>query len=116
MSAERLEEYLDHMERAARDACTYAEGYDRADFMDDRRTQQAIVMNLVILGEAAGRIMDRHPEFAEHHPAIAWRGMRGMRNRIAHGYFEINLDLVWETVRSALPELLSQLEAARKSL
>jgi uncharacterized protein with HEPN domain len=47
-----------------------------------------------------------HPEFANKHPEVPWRSMRGMRNRIAHGYFEINLDIVWETVQTALPELL----------
>jgi uncharacterized protein with HEPN domain len=44
---------------------------------------------------------------------VQWRGMRGMRNRIAHGYFDINLDVVWETVQTALPELLKQLSGAR---
>lgn len=42
--------------------------------------------------------------------------MKGMRNRIAHGYFDINLDVVWETVRTALPDLLQRVSAIRKSL
>lgn len=70
-------------------------------------------MSLVIIGEAATKLMDHHPEFTDAHPEVQWRGMRGMRNRIAHGYFEINLDVVWETVRTALPDLLKQLHAAR---
>ena len=53
--------------------------------------------------------MDRHGEFAERHPEVPWRSMRGMRNRIAHGYFDINLDVVWDTVQTALPELLARL-------
>ena len=48
---------------------------------------------------------------AEHQKQIPWRSMRGMRNRIAHGYFDINLDVVWDTVQAALPELATQLEA-----
>ena len=44
-----------------------------------------------------------------------WRSMRGMRNRIAHGYFDINLDLVWETVQLALPKLIVQLGAVRRA-
>ena len=44
---------------------------------------------------------------------VPWRSMKGMRNRIAHGYFEINLDTVWETVQSALPSLIEQLPAVR---
>ena len=57
--------------------------------------------------------MDQHSAFADQHSQIPWRSMRGMRNRIAHGYFDINLDIVWETVQTALPELLKQLSAVR---
>lgn len=53
--------------------------------------------------------MDGHAAFAEQHPEVPWRAMRGMRNRIAHGYFEINLEVVWDTVQIALPDLLERL-------
>ena len=68
-------------------------------------------MDFIVLGEAATKVMDQHPAFAEQHKHIPWRSMRGMRNRIAHGYFDINLDVVWDTVQTALPELKSQLAA-----
>jgi uncharacterized protein with HEPN domain len=55
--------------------------------------------------------MDRHAAFVEHHPEIPWRSMRGMRNRIAHGYFDINLHVVWETTQTALPRLLGNFPA-----
>lgn len=109
MSAPRLPDYLEHMAQAASDACTFVDGLDKAAFLSDRRTQQAVVMSLIILGEAATKVMDAHPDFAQAHSAVPWRGMRGMRNRIAHGYFDINLDVVWDTVQIALPELLRQL-------
>jgi uncharacterized protein with HEPN domain len=57
--------------------------------------------------------MDSYAEFTLAHAQVPWRGMRGMRNRIAHGYFDINLDVVWDTVRTALPELQNQLSAVR---
>lgn len=57
--------------------------------------------------------MDSSTEFTEAHPEVPWRSMRGMRNRIAHGYFDINLDVVWDTVQTALPELLKQLPGVR---
>jgi uncharacterized protein with HEPN domain len=60
--------------------------------------------------------MDRHAEFADSHPERPWRSMCGMRNRTAHGYFDINLDVVWDTVRTALPELLTQLEPIRHAV
>ncbi len=68
-------------------------------------------MSLVIIGEVATKIMDRYPDFADRHPTIPWRNIRGMRNRIAHGYFDINLEVVWETVETALPDLLIHLSA-----
>ena len=108
MSQNRLPDYLDHIRRAAEDACGFVDGLGKEDFLADRRTQSAVVMSLVVIGEAATKVMDRYPEFADRHPDVPWRSMRGMRNRIAHGYFEINLDVVWDTVQTALPELLSR--------
>ena len=111
MTLSRLPDYLDHMRQAIADAQSFTEGMAQADFMQDKRTQQAVVMRLIVLGEAATKVMDQHPAFAEQHPQIQWRSMRGMRNRIAHGYFDINLEVVWDTVQSALPVLKSQLDA-----
>jgi len=101
------------MQQAAADACGFVEGLSKADFLADKRTQQAVIMSLIIIGEAATKVMDRYAEFSTQHSEVPWRSMRGMRNHIAHGYFDINLDVVWETVKSALPELLERLSAAR---
>jgi uncharacterized protein with HEPN domain len=68
-------------------------------------------MSLIIIGEAAAKVMDGYTDFADAHPDVPWRSMRGMRNRIAHGYFDINLDVVWDTVQTALPALLKHLHA-----
>jgi uncharacterized protein with HEPN domain len=114
MNGKRLSDYLDHLRQAATEARSFVDGLEKDDFLDDRRTQQAVVMNLIILGEAATKVMDDHTEFANAHPQVPWRNMRGMRNRIAHGYFDINFDLVWDTVQTALPELLKQLPVARR--
>jgi uncharacterized protein with HEPN domain len=114
MSENRLPDYLDHMQQAASDACQFVRGLDKGGFLADKRTQQAVVMSLIIIGEAATKVMDGYPDFAQAHADIPWRSMRGMRNRIAHGYFEINLDVVWDTVQSALPSLLKQLNSARQ--
>ncbi|TWC44259.1 uncharacterized protein DUF86 [Pseudomonas sp. SJZ080] len=66
-------------------------------------------MSLIIIGEAATKIMDRYTEYTTQNTQVPWRSMRGMRNRIAHGYFDINLEVVWDTVQAALPELLQVL-------
>ena len=106
MSLSRLGDYLDQMLTAASDARRFVDGMSKEDFLADKRTQQAVIMSLVIIGEAAARIMDKHSEFIAGNPEIPWRGMRGMRNRVAHGYFDVNLDVVWDTAQTALPDLL----------
>lgn len=111
MSDNRLTDYLDHMRQAAADACDFVEGMTRLEFLQDKRTQQAVILSLIVLGEAATKVMDRHEAFAATNAQIPWRNMRGMRNRVAHGYFDIDLEVVWETVQTALPDLRHQLAA-----
>lgn len=108
-------DYLDHMLEATRQACAYLEGLDKADFMEDKRTQQAVILNLLILGEAVTKLLNQYAPFAAQYPQVPWRSMKGMRNRLAHGYFDINLDVVWDTVQTALPSLLAQLPAIRNA-
>lgn len=110
----RLGGYLEQIWIAASDGRGFVEGMSKEDFLADKRTQQAVVMSLVIIGEAAARIMDKHSEFIADNPEIPWRGMRGMRNRVAHGYFGVNLDVVWDTTQTALPDLLLLLERLRR--
>lgn len=116
MSENRLPDYIDHIWQASADACDFVQEFCKEDFLDDKRTQQAVIMSLIIIGEAATKLMDQHPEFVECHPQIPWRSMRGMRNRIAHGYFDINIDVVWETVQTALPELIEGLHTIQKDV
>ena len=116
MTDNRLSDYLDHMRQAAADACSFVEGMTQPEFLQDKRTQQAVVLSLIVLGEAATKVMDRHEAFAAANGHIPWRNMRGMRNRIAHGYFDVNLDLVWSTLQIAMPDLLPKLVAARAGL
>lgn len=114
MNENRLADYLDHMQQAAGDACSFVKGLTLCDFLEDKRTQQAVIMSLIIIGEAATKVIDGYAEFARTHAQVPWRSMRGMRNRIAHGYFDIDLKVVWETVQSALPALLAQLASVRR--
>ena len=108
-SAERLTLWVEQMCEAAGDACRYVDGFDFAAFESDKRTQQAVVLNLLLIGEVASRIAESSPGFIAAHPEIPWAAMRGMRNRIAHGYFELDIEVVWDTVRDAVPELAMKL-------
>jgi uncharacterized protein with HEPN domain len=112
-SGARLADYLDHMADATGQALSYVQEMDKPGFLADRRTQQAVILNLMILGEAATRVLAEHADFAAAHPQVPWRSIKGMRNRIAHGYFELDLDVVWDTVNAALPGLAEELPAIR---
>jgi uncharacterized protein with HEPN domain len=112
-SVNRLIDYLEHMLEAAQQACVYVESLSKEDFLADRRTQQAVILNIVILGEAATKLIASFEPFLSRFPSVPWRNMRGMRNRVAHGYFDINLEVVWDTVQTALPALLAQLPEVR---
>jgi uncharacterized protein with HEPN domain len=102
-------DYLAHMDEAIGLARSFVDGLSKDDFLSDRKTQQAVILNLIVLGEAATKIAAEAPEFLLAHPELPWQQMRGMRNRMAHGYFDINLDIVWETVQASLPGLHMQL-------
>ncbi len=110
-SESRLPDYLRHMQEAAQDTLRYTAGMDLAGFLADSRTQKAVFFNFVILGEATTRLMTHHADFLAQHPQVPWRSIRNMRNQVAHGYVTIDIDVVWRTVQSALPELLAQLPA-----
>lgn len=106
----RLPDYIDHIQQAGIDARSFLEGLTKEDFFADKRSQQAVIMSFIIIGEAATKVMDGYAQFALAHPEVPWRNMR---NRMAHGYFDINLDVVWETVQQWLPALLQQLPGVR---
>jgi uncharacterized protein with HEPN domain len=101
----RYADYLAHMLDAIRQARGYVEGLTKQDFLDDRKTQDAVILKLLVLGEVAAQIVNECPDFAGRHPEVPWKEMRGMRNRMAHGYFDTNLDIVWDTLHGSLPDL-----------
>jgi uncharacterized protein with HEPN domain len=114
MNRNRLPDYVDHIQQAAADVCSFVQGLAKDDFLADKRTQQAVIMSLMIIGEAATKAMEGYAAFTQAHPEVPWRNMRGMRNRMAHGYFDIDLHMVWETTQEWVPELLKQLPAVRQ--
>lgn len=82
-------------------------GLDENAFSTDRKTQDAVVRNLEIIGEASSRLPD---EFRNAHRDIPWALMRGLRNRIVHAYFGVDLQLVWEVVVDDLPTLKERIQ------
>lgn len=105
----RLPEYLDHILKAIARIGRFVRGRSAADFIGDEMLQDAVIRNIEIIGEAARNIELSAPEFCAEHPEVPWATIYAMRNRVAHGYFEVDLDLVWRTVTDDLPGLRSQI-------
>ncbi len=99
--------FLLDMLLAARDALAFTEGMSYDDFVRDRRTQLSVLKSVEIIGEAAAHVSE---DMRPLHPDIPWREIVGMRNHLVHAYFDIDLPLVWDTVRNDLPDLITQLE------
>ena len=99
---------LRHMRDAATDALTFATGKDRAHLATDRMFQFAIVRAVEIIGEAAAHVSEAS---RTAHPEIPWGNIVGMRNRLVHGYFDVDLNIVWEVLDVHLPPLIANLDA-----
>lgn len=104
-------DYVELMLAAAVQAQSYIEGLSKADFLSDPKTQDAIILKLLVIGELAAKLLNEHADFVANHPAIPWRQMKGMRNRMAHGYFDRDLDVVWDTVQTDIPALAACLRS-----
>ena len=99
--------YLLDMLLAARDALSFTEGMSYEEFVQDRRTQLSVLKSVEIVGEAAAHVSE---DTKRAHPTIPWREIVGMRNRLVHAYFDIDLPFVWATVCDDLPVLIVRLE------
>ena len=84
------------------------DGRSREDLDADRMFSRAVVRDIEIVGEAASQVT---PETRESLSTIPWASVVGMRNRLVHGYFDIDLDRVWDTVKEDLPALISELRS-----
>ena len=103
----REEAWLFDMLEAAREAAAFADGLSFAEFEQNRMVELAILKAMEIVGESASQV---GPDTQEAHPEIPWPEIIGMRNRLVHGYFNVNLKRVWETVQQDIPQLISRLE------
>jgi len=99
---------IHHIRDAALEACELARGATRVDLDTDRKLSLAVVRLLEVIGEAANGISF---QYQQAHPELPWVGMISMRNRLIHGYFDVNLDIVWKTIQEDLPYLLEKLQS-----
>jgi uncharacterized protein with HEPN domain len=105
----RAPDYLEHILSAIRRINSYTQCINESAFLENEQIQDAVLRNIEIIGEAARNIERSCPEFAKKHPEIQWEDMYLMRNRISHGYFSVDLEIVWNTVQYYIPELEHQI-------
>jgi uncharacterized protein with HEPN domain len=98
---------LQHVIDAANEAVYFIAGKSKADLSADRKLALAVIKCIEIAGEAALKVT---PELRASTPQIPWQDIVAMRNRLIHGYFDINLDIVWKTVTQELPPLVTELQ------
>lgn len=99
--------YIEDINNSILKIISYTEGLTKEGFRDDPKTYDSVLHNLMIIGEAAARIPE---EVCDKNQQINWSGIIGMRNIIAHGYFIIDSDIIWVTVKERIPELYEQIK------
>ncbi len=97
---------LDDIQLAIAKIERYTAGLDRAAFLGDEKTIDAVVRNLEIIGEAVRQLPN---EWKDRHPAVVWSQIAGMRNRIVHDYMAVDLEIVWNILQKSLPDFRSKL-------
>lgn len=112
----RLAEYLAHILEAIERIDRYTAGLDEAGFLGEALVQDAVIRNLEIIGEASHGILRHHPEVAASHPELPLAAAYQMRNAIAHGYFCVDLAIVWRTVQRDLPDLRRRVQGLAAGL
>ena len=104
--------YVEDMIEFGEGVLSYAAGLDRDAFVADRRTYDAVLRNIELIGESATHVPD---DIRASHPEIEWRSIIGARNRVAHAYLGIDDDVVWDIVQTAIPDLLPKLRCLLES-
>jgi len=107
MSKRTDQEFLSDIREALQRITAYVGGMAYETFTTDSKTQDAVIRNLEILGEATKNLSD---EFRARYQTIPWRSMAAARDRLIHHYFGTNLDIVWHIATVELPQVSDQLE------
>lgn len=113
---QRLIDYLDHILQAIERIDRYTGDLDEIAFLQNEMAQDAVIRNLEVIGEASHNIEIHFPEFATAHPELPLAFAYQMRNAVAHGYFKVDMEVVWKTLENDLPQLETLVGQIRTSL
>lgn len=108
---ERLTILVYHIRDTSAEIAEFVATSTRDDLRTDLKLERALVMSLLVVGEMVSRICERYPEFIAELPDLPWQQIRGLRNRIAHGYFELDYDIIWTACVDDVPVLARRLVA-----
>ena len=112
----RVPDYLDHIIEAIRRIQKYCEDTDQTAFLLNQLVQDAVIRNFEIIGEASRNIERVDPQFLVSHPELPLSFAYDMRNVLAHGYYKVDLAVVWKTIERDLPFLHEQVTLASKDI
>ena len=107
MSQRSDSDFLSDIQEAIKRIAEYAKNIEYGQFLEDTKTQDAVIRNLEIIGEATKGLS---ADFKTKHAQIEWKKLTGLRDKIIHHYFGVNWDIVWDVVQHKLPELQTQIE------
>jgi len=99
--------YVEHVFERAQKILLFTEGMTENDFMNDEKTQSAVIREFEVIGEAAKRITE---DFRRKHNTIPWKLMAGMRDMLIHNYEGVDLFNVWDTIQNNIPALIADLK------
>jgi len=99
--------YLLHIRDAQKSIQEYTKD-GREAFLGDKKTQDAVIRNIEVVGEATKRLSE---QLRTQHPECPWQQMAGMRDKLIHDYLGVNLQIVWDTVEKRVPDLLKKIDA-----
>ena len=109
-------DFVGHILQAADRILDYSKGMSREQFLADTLTQDAVIRNIEIIGEATNNLLEADPGIAARYPAIPFAQIYGMRYRVAHGYFAVSLAMVWDSVQEDIPELRQKIASVLEEL
>ena len=112
----RLGDYLGHILEAISQIQNYCEDLDEVTFLKNRMIQDAVIRNFEIIGEASKNVERVAPEFIAAHPELPLAFAYDMRNLLAHGYYKVDVAVVWKTIERDLPFLQQQVTMAMRNL
>ena len=113
---QRLPDYLNHILEAIKRIEEYVSELDEMAFLGNKLVQDAVIRNFEVIGEASNNIEKRFPEFVAAHPELPLASAYQMRNAVAHGYFQVDFEILWKTIQRDLPGLHTKVEEIRVKL